>query len=201
MLLEWVSPEARDNIASWSGVRTSCVGEFVQFPAISGLKMLLFFVQLPAISGFDPKTGSCQGLSVRMEGAIRHEWQPPDPDLDDSWHLGRLELDCEVDEGNKQQLSGQVREVSAREVMCVSIEPPSGLRTAALGHLRLHLSRLYRDALPPLVTPSRWAKDAGKPALPFHPALPALFAVSTPSPEGAFSNTSGCNGNSDPLIM
>ena len=49
-MLEWFSPEARDNIVSWSGVRTPCVGEFVQ---------------VPAISGFDPKTGSYQGLRTR----------------------------------------------------------------------------------------------------------------------------------------
>ena len=50
-MLEWLSPEVRDNTAP-------CVGECVE---------------LPAISGFDPETGSYQGLL--LDGGPDHDLQ------------------------------------------------------------------------------------------------------------------------------
>ena len=100
--------------------------------------------------------------------------------------------------GQKQQLSGQIREVAARELLCLTASPPAAERAGALARLHDHLERLYpgtaaeaaaeaaaaggygprtRRSLPPVVPLALWAEASGAPSLPAHPALPALFAV------------------------
>jgi hypothetical protein len=94
-------------------------------------------------------------------------------------------VQIETRSAKSQKLSGQVRETSAQEMLCLTVKPPAQSFGVCLENLHEHMSQLYHvpklnnneEQLPPLVVMERWGDDARSPILPKHPALPALFAI------------------------
>ena len=120
-----------------------------------------------------------------MDTAVRRaEWTPSN--LAGGWQTSRLELEV-VASNDKHTLSGQTKETAAREMLCLEyqVPPDASSRGDALGRLHEHVKRLYAPTegpgsggLPPLVSRAGGSLKSRRPALPRHPALPALFAVS-----------------------
>ncbi len=92
-------------------------------------------------------------------------------------------MSAQTDVGlDRQKLSGQIRETSTREMLCLtmSISDDKQVREATVRRLHELLARLYHGTRhPTFAAIHRWAEDAGAPEMPTHPALPFLVAITS----------------------